>query len=117
MELQEEVKRGGLYWLREELELLWLEVREGWNMDSEWVRETLALFLNTAMTKLVLCCGVVGPMCGVTCCVLKVEMEESSSYQRLSGGGEMWGETITTQPQSDSTPGQSHGDISSWGRN
>ena len=35
MELQEEVKRGGLYWLRELLELLWLELREGWNMDSE----------------------------------------------------------------------------------
>ena len=51
MELQEEVKRGGLYWLREELELLWLEAREGWNMDREWVRETLALFLNTAMAK------------------------------------------------------------------
>ena len=53
MELQEEVKRGGLYWLRELLELLWLELREGWNMDSEWVRETLALFLNTAMAVMV----------------------------------------------------------------
>ena len=27
-----------------------------------------------------------GPLCGVTCCVLKVEMLLSSSYQRLSGG-------------------------------
>ena len=35
MELQEEVKRGGLYWLREVLELLWWEVREGWNIDRE----------------------------------------------------------------------------------
>ena len=49
MELQEEVKRGGLYWLREVLELLWWEVREGWNIDREWVKETLALFLNTAI--------------------------------------------------------------------
>ena len=51
MELQEEVNRGGLYWLREVLELLWCDVREGWNMDREWVRETLALFLNTAIPQ------------------------------------------------------------------
>ena len=29
--------------------------------------------------------GVVGPQCGVTCCVLKVEMLHSSSFQRLVG--------------------------------
>ena len=35
MELQEEVKRGGLYWLREVLEEFSWEVREGWNMEKE----------------------------------------------------------------------------------
>ena len=49
MELQEEVKRGGLYWLREVLEEFSWEVREGWNMEKEWVRETLALFPNIAI--------------------------------------------------------------------
>ena len=49
MELHDDVNRGGLCWLRDVVEELSLEVREGWNMEREWVSETLALFPNMAM--------------------------------------------------------------------